>query len=462
MTSLGKYTGVLALFIITALWGVRADAETLREAVERTLRRNPSLDVATSKLLAAQNERKMEESGYYPEISVSATMGRVYQDNATSRGLSVERGAAYSGYGEGALALRQNLFDGFETRNRVEAARTRARSFESNISDVRERLIFRTASAYIEVMRSRAALKLLKEQRAGMVSYHERIVGMVEKGMADDTERQQAEDVVMVMNTLVTDYEGALNIAESDFREVTGQIPDDSLVLPAALSVEMPAELAAAVQAAVVEHPALKAAKLESEAARLDVEAQEAGYFPDLTGELSYLKSDKKDVIGGEVEDARAVVRLNWAFATGGEQSASVEHSRARHMGAQARTEELRRSLERTIYQAYADLQTFRKKRDLAADRVALNKNLFANYKLQFESARVNLLHLMRAESQLYKACIDFSDAQHRALLAEYAVRASLGTLSPALMGETLAQNAADRGSRLPAATEPAAGSPQE
>lgn len=459
MISLRKYTGLLACLLAASFWSPQAGAQTLSEAVESTLRKNPSLDVANSKFLAAQNEQKMEESAYYPELSASATLGRIYQDNATSRGLSVDRGAAYSGYGEGSLALRQNIFDGYETKNRVEAAKARVRSFENNIADVRERLIFRTASAYLEVLRARAALKLLKEQRAGMVSYHERIVSMVEEGVADDTERQQAQDVVMVMNALVNDYEGALGIAESDYREVTGGVPGDGLVLPAALGLDAPSDLPAAIEAAVLNHPALKAAQLETEAAKHELEAQEAGYLPDLTGELSYLKSDKKDLIGGEVEDARAVVRLNWSFATGGEQEASIEHSRAKHKGATARTEELRRGLERTIYQAYADLQTFRRKRDLAAERVSLNKNLFASYTLQFESARVNLLHLMRAESQLYKACIDFSDAQHRALLAEYAVLASLGSLSGRFAGETLAQSQTPAN---PAATEPAAGSPQE
>ncbi|MCB1680742.1 MAG: TolC family protein [Alphaproteobacteria bacterium] len=429
-----------AVFLLAMSISVAAHAETLQEAVQSTLKNNPSLDVATSQYLAAQEERNMSASDYYPEVSVSTTIGRVYQDNATSRGLSVDRGAGYSGYGEGMVALRQNLFDGFETKNRVLAAQARMASYENNITDVEERLVFKAASSYLEVMRTREALDLLKEQRASMMSYHERIVTMVEEGAADETERQQAEDVVLVMNTLVNDYEGDLLKAESDFSEVTGHRPDGHFIRPVSLSAEIPQDIRETVETAVATHPALNAARKETDAAKYDVEAAQAGYLPDLTGELSYLKSDKRDLLGGEAADARAVVHMNWTFETGGRQKSSIERSKAQQRGAMAKVQELQRSLERTIYQAYADHDTIKKKHDLAAKRVEINETLLKSYNLQFESARVNLLQLMRAESQLYKARLDAADTDYQLLTSEYALMASIGSLKNRLLNDTQAQ----------------------
>ena len=73
---------------------------------------------------------------------------------------------------------------------------------------------------------------------------------------------------------------------------------------------------------------------------------------------------------------------------------------------------------------------------------MTLNEKLLSNYKLQFESARVGLLHLMRAESQLYKARIELSDARYRGLLSEYAVQAAQGTLDRVLMSGEKAEAA--------------------
>ncbi|MBK9584441.1 MAG: TolC family protein [Alphaproteobacteria bacterium] len=427
-----------AVFLLTLCLSVPARAETLPEAVRSALGSHPALEVASAQYEVAQKDKAMKESDYYPELSVSATLGRVYQDNATSRGLSVDRGAGYSGYGEGTLALRQNLFDGFETKNRVEAAQARMASYESNIVDVQERLVFRVASSYLDVMRSREALDLLKEQQASMTSYHERIVAMVEEGLADETEQQQAEDVVMVMKALVNDYEGSLRKAESEFAEVTGHAPDESLVKPVSLASALPQDIDSALSTALESHPAINSARKESDAAKFDVEAEQAGYLPDVMGEMSYLKSDKRDLIGGEVEDARAIVRMNWKFATGGEQKSAIERSKAQQREAQAKVEELKRSLERTIRQSYADYSTVKRKNALAAERVDLNENLLKNYNLQFESARVNLLHLMRAESQLYKARLDRADSGFNLIVSEYALLASLGSLKSNLLSDAV------------------------
>lgn len=429
-----------AVFLLILSICVPAHAETLPEAVQSALSSHPALEVAAAQYEAAQKDKDIRESDYYPEISASATFGRVYQDNATSRGLSVDRGAGYSGYGEGTLALRQNLFDGFETKNRVEAAQARMASYENNIVDVQERLVFRVASSYLDVMRSREALELLKEQQASMSSYHERIVAMVEEGLADETEKQQAEDVVMVMKALVNDYEGSLRKAESDFAEVTGHAPDESLIKPVSLASALPQDIDAALSAALESHPAIGSARKESDAAAFDVEAEEAGYLPDVTGEMSYLKSDKRDLIGGEVEDARAVLRMNWKFATGGEQKSAIERSRAQQREAMAKVEELKRTLERTVRQSYADYATIKRKNALAAERVDLNENLLKNYNLQFESARVNLLHLMRAESQLYKARLDRADSGFNLIVSEYALLASLGSLKNNLLSDAVAR----------------------
>ncbi len=429
-----------AVFLLILSICVPAHAETLPEAVQSALSSHPALEVAAAQYEAAQKDKDIRESDYYPEISASATFGRVYQDNATSRGLNVDRGAGYSGYGEGTLALRQNLFDGFETKNRVEAAQARMASYENNIVDVQERLVFRVASSYLDVMRSREALELLKEQQASMSSYHERIVAMVEEGLADETEKQQAEDVVMVMKALVNDYEGSLRKAESDFAEVTGHAPDDSLIKPVSLASALPQDIDAALSAALESHPAIGSARKESDAAAFDVEAEEAGYLPDVTGEMSYLKSDKRDLIGGEVEDARAVLRMNWKFATGGEQKSAIERSRAQQREALAKVEELKRTLERTVRQSYADYATIKRKNALAAERVDLNENLLENYNLQFESARVNLLHLMRAESQLYKARLDRADSGFNLIVSEYALLASLGSLKNNLLSDAVAR----------------------
>ena len=44
----------------------------------------------------------------------------------------------------------------------------------------------------------------------------------------------------------------------------------------------------------------------------MDSKAEKAAYYPTVNGQLSYLKSDERDLLGGELVDARAVVKMDW------------------------------------------------------------------------------------------------------------------------------------------------------
>ena len=409
-------------------------AETLPVILNQALKSNPTLEGAAAGYEAAQKELDMEESGFYPEVTMSGAIGRVYQDNSTSRGLIIDRGAAYSGYGEANLALRQMLFDGNETLRRVEAADARAMSFASNLADMKEKLAFKVASSYLQVLRSREALHILIEQRRKMSSYQDRIAAMLEEGAADETEWQQSKDVVMLMNGLVADYQGALKSAESAYLEAVGTMPDREMYKPDLFSHHIPADIESAIAMAEKNHPGLMRASHEEDATEKDIEAEKAAMLPDFSSEVSFNRVDKKDTIGGESTDARALLRMNWNFSVGGEQVSAVERKVAQNKQARAKVEELKRTIERDIRQAYAEYDTLKTKRKLANDRVVLNENLLESYEIQFEGARVKLLHLMRAESQLYKARLEKLDNDYKTRTAEYKLLARLGKLTDTLL----------------------------
>jgi len=408
-------------------------AETLQEAVRSAISNHPSVVAAKASHKAADRDVRAEVSGYFPEISVSASGGRVYQDNATSRGLVTERGAAYSGYGEGALSMSQMVFDGMETHSRVAAAKARLRSYEDALGDVEEEIALRTAQSYLDVMRARQALILIQQQSQGIKDYYTRIQAMFDEGVVDESELQQARDVGMIVDGALADYEAQLSSAQAGYYEATGGMPEDRLVRPSSLDSIVPDAVQDAIQIAKANHFGLKSAVEEAKAAGLDIDVARADYFPDISGELSILKSDKKDVIGGESEDQRALLRMNWQFSTGGKQIAYVDKKKYKHEEAKARIHEIEREVERDVYQTYADYRAAEKKRKLSVERVKLNEKLFGAYETQFEGSRVSLLHVMRAQSQLFNARLEATDNDFRFLSAQYAVLTSMGYLKSAL-----------------------------
>lgn len=429
--------GLKFMVIVVCVAPSSVYAQPLRDAVVYALENHPSIEGARSGHSAAEHGRDAALASYYPDVSVGVTAGRTYQDNATSRGLSVTRGAAYSGLGEGNVTISQMLFDGHEVANSVRSADARAESLSYNVIDIEGLVILRLAQSYADILRVRSALKILSAQSIRVKDYEARIIDMVSDGGADEVELQQARDVAMIIDGIRSDYEGQLSSALAGYTEASGQEFVDGLDHEiVTLDKFIDEDINAVIEKAIINHPALRSARMDSKAARHDMKVEHARMYPDVNGEISYSKTDKLDSIGGEATDARAVIRMNWSFSTGGRELYSVRQKRYEHYEMTSRYEALEREIERDIHQAYANYHTLKRKLDLSINRIDLNEKLLSAYKAKFEGARISLLDLMRAESQLFKARLEKNDNKHYLLSSEYGVLASLGTLKDILISE--------------------------
>ncbi len=408
-------------------------AETLSEAVETTLATHPAADGAQARVETSEQQRKAASSGFFPEISLSTSAGREYADNSTSRGLSVSRGAGYSGLWEGSVSARQMLFDGMETQSRVRAARALQESAMLGVEDLREQLAMRTVQTYMNLLRTRKGLELLKGQEESVKSYLSRIKGMVDDGASDEAELQQARDVLSILENYKNDYDGQIKTLESDYFELTGRLPDGALSTPLPPVEALPPALEEAVTLAKQSHPVLKGAAFEVRAAQQNMKAEQGSLYPAVDGELSYAEVDKRDLIGGESTDAKAVVRMNWNLETGGGQLARIREKASQKKEAESRVREMERRIERGVRQAYAEYETARNQLKIQEQRADLNQKLLETYKSQFEGARITLLQLMQSDNQLLITKLEKMNAENRVHLAQYGILAAVGRLQESL-----------------------------
>lgn len=407
-----------------------SDAETLQEAVNIALSSHPSIDAAVQARAIASETKREQRSGYFPEINASASAGRIYGDNSTSRGLTVSRGAAYSGLGEASASITQPLFDGFETSNRVKAAGARVLSEEFNIADAREQLAYQAVQAYWGLFHSQRLLVKIKDYKETIKSYLDRIQMMVDEGAADESETSQARNILLSLETNVIDYEGQVKTALANYAQVMGSEPRSALQEPASISHIVPPSIDEAISFSKLEHPMLMSIDNQMQASEYDVKAEKAVLFPTIDGELSTYIKDQKEEIGGEIEDRRALIKMNWAFATGGAQFARMDRAKAEKSELLARRQEALMQIEGDIRRAYAEMQTAQKQIKVIDERQKVTKELLDAYEAQFEGGRVRLLQLMQSEHQLFNVDVERLNADYRYKLAEYAVLAAMGKLN--------------------------------
>lgn len=419
---------LMATVILTCPLSV--SAETLSQSVEHALSNHPSIEVAKVGQIISKEDRLEARSGLFPEISANVSAGRIYGDTSTTRGLSVDRGAAYSWLGEGSAAVTQPLFDGFETSSRMSAAQARLKSADLNLIDVREAVAYEAVSAHIGVLQARDTLNKVRSYNAVIDDYLERIKYMVAEGVADKSESSQAHNISLMLQGTIADYEGQFSAAMSRYQEVIGSMPTSELIKPVSGEQKIFKSVEQAVKEAKKSHPLIKYGQQELQAAHYDINVEKSSVYPNLNGEVSYLKRDQAEEIGGEVVDARALLKISWDFETGGAQGARERRSKAQHSEVVAQNNERLRKVEAGVRRAYIEMETAKKQTELTGKREIITAGLFEAYKTQFEGARVRLLQLMQAENQLFNAQLDSIVAKYRFYLAQYGVMASSGQLT--------------------------------
>lgn len=420
--------------IVTILQPSGARAESLRDAVQTALNHHPSVEAAQAGETFSSEERREKKADLFPTVRASATGGRMYGDNSTSRGLTVNRGQAYSWLWEGNATLTQPLFDGLETYNRIDAARARQDSAALNVSDVRENLALRAVQAYIAVLQSTEAVKNIEAYKSKIADYQSRIQVMVDEGAADEAEVAQAKNVSLLLDNTLAESKAQLEAANAAYREAVGRMPESALARPDSPDALISATPEDALGHAKSNHPVILAAYKQMEAAGYDVDAEKGTLFPSLDGELSYLKRDQLEELGGEVEDGRALLRMSWGFSLGGGDLARIRKSKAAYSEKLAQSQQAILDVERDIRLSYADLERTEKQKTLTADRVKILQNLFDANETQFEGARVRLLQLMQSDNQLFGAKLEALNADYSHLLSQYTALASAGRLQNALM----------------------------
>lgn len=426
-----KYKKFLALAVLPSLVCVSAQsqAENLQSAVRKALEQHPTIQAAMAVEERIQDERAEEKSGLYPEVSANLTGGRIFGDNSTTRGLVVSRGEAYSYLWEGSASLTQPLFDGMQTYNRIDAVDARLGAQEYTVSDVTQNLALRAVQSYLNVMRTREATQSIENYRETLKAYQDRIQLMVDEGAADEAEVAQAKNISLLLQGSLADFHAQVDTAEADYIEIMGALADTALIKPEEFLRPIEQSVDAAVEGAKLSHPVILAAKKTMEASGFSAEAEKGSLYPTLDGELSYLKRDQVEEIGGEAVDGRALLRMNWDFSLGGGDLARIRQAKAEHSENLAKYRTTQREVIRNIRQAYALYDAATKKNELVQERLKITSDLFDTYKVQFEGALVSLLQLMQTENQMFNTKLEAINAEYEYLTAFYALMAARGEL---------------------------------
>lgn len=398
---------------------------SLAEAITAAVVSNPQIGEAIYNREAIGFELRQGKGLFLPRVDLEgrAGYGRYRTPTTIPNGLEDDFNIA-----EGRVALTQRIFDGFAALSEVQRQAARLDSASHRVFERSEFIALAVAREYIDIVRLRVLLQRANEN----LQFHLSIAGDVNKatsgGAVSIADQQQAQERVLASRARIEQIRDDLAQSESRFIQLVGLPIGNTAPIPT-IGGHIPRSLDGVLGVARAENPLLKIRNADLDAARAQVRAAEANFYPRVTGELSARRGRDIDNTPGKTEDYRAEVVARWNIYSGGIDTAAREEQIRRASEARMAIHTAHREVEAEARASWERRIWLRRQQELLQRQSQVSRQLLQSYQEQFRIGGRSLLDLLDTQNTAYATDAAFLTAQYAAIFTEYRMLASMGRL---------------------------------
>jgi outer membrane protein len=429
---LGAMTSVFALLGAGAV-----SAETLESALARAYGNNPSLNAQRANVRATDETVARAKSGYRPQVSVGADVGRVFREFDTGRPATPFGGgttsSALTPRGVG-VEVNQTIFNGFRTENSVRQAESSVLGSRENLNTAEQDILLDAATAYMNVLRDTAILDLQRNNAEVIDEQLRQTQDRFDVGEVTRTDVAQAEARLAASRSQASLAEANLRTSIAQYRQVVGVEPRQ-LAPGRPLDRLLPRSLDSAIRIALGEHPAIKAAQHAVDAAALEVKIQQGALAPQLgvTGNVAqrYASTDPDDA----TLSASVVAQLTVPIYDGGQAYASTRQAKElvgqRRLDADATRDQVRAA----VMSSWGLLEAARAQIQAAQAQIDAAETALSGVREEARVGQRTTLDVLNAQQELLNARVNLITAQRDRVVASYQVVQAMGRLNSRALG---------------------------
>ncbi len=412
-------TIAMLLAAAPALW-----ADTLGQAFSQAYNSNAAIRAQQAQLRASGYQVDQARAGYKPQISFEAGVGTAHNDLASPF-------FPVSTYPQNTktagLIITQPLYTGGQVSANVNAAENARSAQLAELSATEERVFLNVATAYTDVVRDQAVLKLEQHNVRVLNKQLGATRAEFENGEVTHTDVAQAEARLAGAEASLIRARGSLAASQAAYVRMVGVAPGtlEQPVMPEGL----PATEAEAAQLAQKNYPVL-AARYAENAAQQRIAAVSGRQKPTvaLTGQL--LEARDPEIGFSRIDTRSIMLTFSMPIYEGGALDAEKHAAEQR---AVARSDDLldtQRQARLDAVNAWQAYQTANAQ--LAAIHSQIRAEQVAASGVRDEAAvgERTTLDVLNADQELLNARVNLVRAQRDQLVAAYALKAATGRLT--------------------------------
>ncbi len=406
---------------ILAIMPTLAQSKPLKETIAETLESHPQQVRAIERHAASREMVEMDEAGYRPTLDLSAGIGRERAYRSSDDDWYTRR--------EAGLSATQMLYDGYETKSRVDASSANARADEARSAEQAEVLGLEVATVYLNVIRQRQLLEITKNNLAAHQDTFNKISRRAQMGVGSMADETQARGRLALANYNLSVVEGNLWESEINFERVVGYKPVD-LEMPAEdCCTHLPYTAEDARYVATMEHPRFAAAVADHESSLGQVGVAKSAMYPKIFLEVDYTSNKGVSGVSKGEQTLTAMVRARQNVYRGGSDAARIAANEHLAGVVRAQGEKDRRDLEADAQIAWYDLESIYLQIPELERRQSEAQGTRDAYAQQFNIGQRSLLDLLDSENELFTANNELISARIDEQLSRYTLLARVGRL---------------------------------
>jgi multidrug efflux system outer membrane protein len=414
-------------------WSEFFASPELRSLIDEALHNNRELNIQLQELIIAQNEIAARQGEYRPRVNAVAGAGVEKVGKHTPQGASDEAHGLPEHLGNFMFGLSASweVDVWSKLRDAAKAARLRYVAGLAARHFMVTQLVAEIARSYYELIALDQELEIVKRNIEVQADALE--VVKLQKLAARTTELavQRFEAEVLKNTSRLYDIEQERIEAENRLNFLVGRYPQPVRRNPEDFNAPLPDKLEAGLPAQLLANrPDVRRAELELEAAKLDVKAAKAAFYPSLSIDagLGYRSFNAEHLVA---------TPESLFYGVAGNLTAPLLNRsaiKAQYRSANARQLQAVFNYERRLLQAFTDV----------ANQLALVKNLLNSYELQarqvdtlarsvevsnilFQSARADYMEVLLTRRDSLEAAVTLIETKKRQRLALVSVYQALG-----------------------------------
>jgi outer membrane protein len=413
-----------------------ARGETLETALMEAYRNNPSLNSQRASVRATDEGVPQALSGYRPKLTLSAVGGeQSMSTTSSSNGPPTTLSGAGAPFSAGAT-ITQTLYNGFQTANKTREAESQVLAARATLQLTVQTVLLNAATAYMNLLRDSAILDLQRRNVEVLQEQLRQTRDRFNVGEVTRTDVAQAESRLAAARSQALVAEANYTASVATYRQVIGVNPG-KLSPGAPVDRFSPHNLKGAIAEGTNVHPSVATAQYNVDVAQLAVKVAEGALLPTLSVSGSYTQTlGEPGQIGVQHSfDASLLGTLTVPVYQGGAEYSLIRQAKETLGQKRLDLDVARDQIRQNVVQAWGQLESAKANIDATEAQVQASEIALNGVREEARVGQRTTLDVLNAQQELVNARVALVTAQRDRVVASYTLLASVGRLSPQVLG---------------------------